>query len=352
MGKPSDDVERDGSDDEQGPKGQGGANVVVIKQQVPEPQWLRSEPMSLCQLFIQSESAYACVDLFGGVGMCEFRDLNQEVNSFQRKFVNELRRCDEMERQLSLAQFQKIETDLIGVINTSADLKRNYLEFTELRNILKKTGQFFEEAQEADSTTRKEIRRVSVVDPRLMRRFSSVNQEINIPLDPVTDINFIAGTILRQKFHSFEQMLWRVCRGNIFLRQVDIDERLEDPKTGEMQAKCIFIIVFQGDQLKNKCKKICEGYHTTLYPCPEMPGERAEMLRGVNNRLEELQIVMKGTEDHRTRILVAVAKNLLEWKVMIRKMKSIYETMNMFNIDVTSKCLVAECWCPDIFIPK
>jgi V-type H+-transporting ATPase subunit a len=83
-----------------------------------------------------------------------------------------------------------------------------------------------------------------------------------------------------------------------------------------------------------------------------MPGERAEMLRGVNNRLEELQIVMKGTEDHRTRILVAVAKNLLEWKVMIRKMKSIYETMNMFNIDVTSKCLVAECWCPDIFIPK
>jgi hypothetical protein len=71
--------------------------------------------------------------------------------------------------------------------------------------------------------------------------------------------SFIAGTILRQKFHSFEQMLWRVCRGNIFLRQVDIDERLEDPKTGEMQAKCIFIIVFQGDQLKNKCKKICEG---------------------------------------------------------------------------------------------
>ncbi|CAG2115753.1 unnamed protein product, partial [Medioppia subpectinata] len=200
-------------------------------------------------------------------------------------------------------------------------------------------------------STRKEIRRVSVVDPRLMRRFSSVNQEIAIPLDPVTDINFIAGTILRQKFLPFEQMLWRVCRGNIFLRQVEIEERLEDPKTGEMQTKCIFIIVFQGEQLKNKCKKICEGFHTTLYPCPEMPGERAEMLRGVTNRLDELEIVMKGTEDHRTRILVAVAKNLLEWRVQVRKMKSVYETMNMFSIDVTSKCLVAECWCPVIYIP-
>ncbi len=38
-------------------------------------------------------------------------------------------------------------------------------------------------------TTRKEIRRLSVVDPRLMRRFSTVAQpEIDIPLDPVADI--------------------------------------------------------------------------------------------------------------------------------------------------------------------
>lgn len=59
---------------------------------------------------------------------------------------------------------------------------------------------------------------------------------------------------------AFEQMLWRVCRGNIFMRQVDIEERLEDPKTGEMQYKSIFIIVFQGEALKAKCKKICEGY--------------------------------------------------------------------------------------------
>ena len=67
-----------------------------------EVSWIRSEPMALCQLFIQSESAYNCVDLFGGIGMCEFRDLNQECNAFQRKFVHELRRCDEIERQLGL----------------------------------------------------------------------------------------------------------------------------------------------------------------------------------------------------------------------------------------------------------
>src|SRR6266545_4445855 len=63
--------------------------------------WLRSEPMALCQIFLQHESAYQSVNLMGELGMTEFRDLNAEINAFQKKFVNELRRCDDMERQLS-----------------------------------------------------------------------------------------------------------------------------------------------------------------------------------------------------------------------------------------------------------
>ena len=75
----------------------------VSKSKVDEPKniaWFRSEPMALCQLFLQAESAYACVDEFGKIGMTEFRDLNPDTNAFQRKFINELSRCNEMERQL------------------------------------------------------------------------------------------------------------------------------------------------------------------------------------------------------------------------------------------------------------
>lgn len=35
----------------------------------------RSEQMTLCQLFLQSEAAYACVSELGELGLVQFRDV-------------------------------------------------------------------------------------------------------------------------------------------------------------------------------------------------------------------------------------------------------------------------------------
>lgn len=43
--------------------------------------------------------------------------------------------------------------------------------------------------------------------------------------------SFVAGVILRERIPAFERMLWRACRGNVFLRQAEIETPLEDPST-------------------------------------------------------------------------------------------------------------------------
>jgi len=87
-------------------------------------------------------------------------------------------------------------------------------------------------------------------------------------------------------------------------------------------------------------------FRATIYPCPSTPQERREMSIGVMTRIEDLKTVLGQTQDHRHRVLVAAAKNLRLWMTKARKIKAIYHTMNLFNLDVTQKCLIAECWCP------
>ena len=86
---------------------------------------------------------------------------------------------------------------------------------------------------------------------------------------------FVTGVIAREKVPAFERILWRACRGNVFLRQADIAQTLEDPVTvsfsvsvtcynavlfqGNQVSKVVFILFFQGDQLRTRVRKICEG---------------------------------------------------------------------------------------------
>lgn len=42
---------------------------------------------------------------------------------------------------------------------------------------------------------------------------------------------FVAGVVPRERVPAFERMLWRISRGNVFLRQAELEEPLEDPNT-------------------------------------------------------------------------------------------------------------------------
>lgn len=112
---------------------------------------------------------------------------------------------------------EKTEGDIKELSESAVNLKSNYLELTELRHVLDKTRAFFSEQDEANGSTMEnralipdEAQNASIVGGRL---------------------GFVAGVINRERVPAFERMLWRISRGNVFLRQAEIEKPLEDPAT-------------------------------------------------------------------------------------------------------------------------
>uniref|UniRef100_A0A8C7PLG8 V-type proton ATPase subunit a n=1 Tax=Oncorhynchus mykiss TaxID=8022 RepID=A0A8C7PLG8_ONCMY len=254
----------------------------------------RSEEMCLTQLFLQSGSAYDCISELGEMGMVEFRDLNPSVNLFQRKFVTELKRCEEMER-------------ILGKDKTGRAISSHIYLYT--------LGYLC----------------LFTVIPCLSHPHSC---------------RFISGLIQRRKIEAFERMLWRVCKGYTILSYSEIDEYLEDPDTGEPTKSVVFLISYWGEQIGQKVKKICDCYHCHVYPYPNSNEERNDVVEGLRTRIQDLHTVLHRTEDYLRQVLNKASESVYTWVIQVKKMKAIYHILNLCSFDVTNKCLIAEVWCP------
>lgn len=105
--------------------------------------------------------------------------MNEGVSATQRKFVNEVRRCDELERKIRYATselakdglkvvdliedfppaprpkeiieleslLEKTETEIIELSTNNVRLQTNFLELTEMIQVLERTDSFFSDQE-------------------------------------------------------------------------------------------------------------------------------------------------------------------------------------------------------------
>jgi V-type H+-transporting ATPase subunit a len=125
---------------------------------------------------------------------------------------------------------EQLEHDLQEVNSNKDALKKNYLELQELRHILTKATQFFEEQDRAQGGVEGGTASTVIGMEQAER-----GQQLRL--------GFLAGVVDRDRVPPFELMLWRICRGNVFLRTAEIEEPLEDPKTVSRPKRTVHLKV-------------------------------------------------------------------------------------------------------------
>ncbi|XP_024392930.1 V-type proton ATPase subunit a3 isoform X2 [Physcomitrium patens] len=338
----------------------------------------RSEEMTLVQLIIPAESAHDTVTYLAELGLLQFKDLNPERSPFQRTYANQVKRCGEMSRKIRYFQDQitksgrtaayrplrdkdigvdeleakltDLEAELLEINANTDKLQRTHSELTEFQLVLHKAGAFFSSVRNAANTVQQRAD---------IENGSSIGEAIDRPLlqeqtEPSKQarLGFITGVIPKIKAASFERILFRATRGNMFLKQASIEDAVVDPATGEKIEKTVFVIFFSGERAKTKISKICDAFGANCYPFPEESSRQGHMKTEVDNRLLDLQHTLDAGINHRDNVLNSIGNNLDQWTVMVRREKAVYHTLNMLSIDVTRKCLVAEGWCPVSAKPK
>ncbi|KAI6218255.1 V-type proton ATPase subunit a [Aphelenchoides besseyi] len=328
---------------------------------------LRSELMSLCQVFLQPDSAFISVAQLGELGICQFRDLNSEVSSYNRKYMIEVKRCDEMQRQIKMVEdavnelnfeipfapsslpaplprdmndlenrFEKLEEELTQIQRSTKELKHNYLQLSNLKQGQQHHArQSISEAQHGFGPIH-----ANGVAPGIM--IVSDKEEKR----EESELKFIAGSINKDRVSAFERVLWRMTHGNVFMRTIDIEPE-ENAPFKEDERKAAFLLFFSGEQLRSRVRKICDGFRAQLIEnCPDNAEQRRSLYSAAESRLKDMSTVINKTLEHRDRVLHAASLNLKIWEIQVLKLQAIFHTLNKFNLDITAKCLIAECWVP------
>ncbi|XP_050954296.1 V-type proton ATPase 116 kDa subunit a 1 isoform X2 [Labeo rohita] len=333
----------------------------------------RSEEMCLVQLFFQTESAHNCINELGYLGLVQFKDLNPGVTAFQRRFVKEVKKCEEMERILRYLEkemvksniviaatkekemapcprdvlelestFEKLEQELREINCNHAALRQNLIELMDIDSLLRMTEDFFEEAESL--LTCSEVPSEDSVSMTVSSHITS-RRNSNSSTTGALHLSFIAGVIKQERFPAFEKVLWRLFHGNFVLRHAEI-QTTEELQARGVVKKDVFIIFVQGDHVREKIRKVCEGFRASLYSCPKTLYERKQMSNRIMTQMEDLRMILRRTEEYRAGVLTRAAEHVQEWGSKVKKMKAIYYTLNLCNIDITQKLIVAEIWCP------
>ncbi|CDO93060.1 unnamed protein product [Kluyveromyces dobzhanskii CBS 2104] len=329
----------------------------------------RSADMSLVEMYIPQEISRDAVYSLGHTGLIQFRDLNRKVKSFQRTFVNDIRRLDNVERQYRylVSLLQKFEIPLYHepltdeeskpLVPPSSSIIADHVENAALLEARMQQLVESSDGLEIKRTDLEQFRAALLAADQFFSSESELSslgnqstQEELLELGEGQSLTrracFVAGVIPRTKVGTLEQILWRAVRGNLYFKHLELDQPFYDPKTKEKVYKNAFIVFSHGDMIIRRIQKIAESLDANIYEVSETSEVRSTQLKDVNSRLQDLYTVLDSTNTTLETELFAISKELDDWYRDVSREKAVYEVLNLFAYDSSRKILTAEGWCP------
>lgn len=301
----------------------------------------------------------------------EFRDLNGKLNAYQRKYVDEIRQIDDIQRKLAYLKEQcdkeeitvespsfvpsvpryreivRLDTNISELEHNLRDVnehlntfKLKQLEFLEMNEVLRKTQKIM------DFNENKRHLSIAGIDfLRTEDGLESTSTHLQRPGQATEKLHMVTGVIRADKTNSFHKMIWRICGNNVMIQFFDIETPIDDVRENEVITKKVFLIICQGDRLHEKVKKICDGFRAVVYPVPNESDYYRKMCLDVDTNLKDLKIVVDQTLKQKYRLLKSLVQpeNLKTWCIQMIKLKAVFSIMNLFR--KTEKGFVGECWC-------
>ena len=357
------------------PLERGGVVLNEIAWAHESSTFLRSEPMLLLQMIVQSDAAKEMMEELGETGAVMFVDLTPDMLPFKRKFAPWFKQHAAIEHLLSFLSAQVTvlppdneasppanavgaaalpnKAELVEVIDGLKQLNRalgNYradrARVVEHLRVLQKFDEIIENnAPSAASPS---------VSPSVSRSASPDPERgaTGTPPPPVDGpetarvrgqmLGYVAGVIEQPKLATFQRAVFRASRGNSYLLHLDVDE-CELP-AGAKPATVV-LVFFQGEKLRDKVLKMCDVFNVHVVNVPRQLRTRQKKIMDLTVQMEDLELTIKYTTTRRVDQLRSISRRLPAWQAAFERQKAIYHALNMCSHDM-AKCVIAQAWCP------
>ncbi|CAK67980.1 unnamed protein product (macronuclear) [Paramecium tetraurelia] len=306
---------------------------------------LRSQEMSLYQLIMPRESAWAVMDQLGYMGKVEIIDHDPSIPLIARPFANYIKRCDDLLNKLNLLietaqkltilkQFQisaktsnkmcpkihthqyldTLEDQINSKVNSFLELNRNHEQLLEQENIIIDQLDILQEC------------RIYLGDDFFVSRDSK--------------IDYFIGTLKQDEIYQFQRMVFRVSKGNAF-----VHIKLQN-------SKAIYIVMFpdQGMMLKKKLQKVQESMSLNKFSLPLNLKEFDKISNELTAKLKEIKQLIELTNIQLNSFIQELLKQtegvrlIDHYNMYISKEKELYIQLN--KLKMQGNLFLGELWIP------